>query len=95
MKTIKLIKKVSSFAENKDIAREIRLNNIIPVLENNETITLDFNGIEAATQSFIHALLSDIIRKYGSEVLDKIFFKNCNNNVKAIIQIVVEYMQEV
>jgi len=95
MKTVKLIKKVSSFAENKDIAREIRLNNIIPALENNETVTLDFKGIEAATQSFIHALLSDIIRKYGSEVLDKIFFKNCNNNVKAIIQIVVEYMQEV
>lgn len=95
MKTIKLIKKVSNFAENKDIAREIRLNNIIPALENNETITLDFKGIEATTQSFIHALLSDVIRKYGGEILDKIFFKNCNDNVKTIIQIVVAYMQEI
>lgn len=83
-----------SFAENKDIAKEIRLTKIIPALEKNEEIILDFEGIEGSTQSFIHALISDVIRKYGAEVLDKIFFKNCNENIKKIIGIVVDYMQE-
>ena len=33
MKTIKLIKKTGSFAENKDIARNIRLDILIPAIE--------------------------------------------------------------
>lgn len=94
MKMIKLLPTVGSFAENKDKARDIRLNKIIPALEKDEEIILDFEGIESATQSFIHALISDLIRKYGVEVLDKISFKNCNETIKKIINIVVDYMQE-
>lgn len=91
---IKLFKQVGPFAENKDIAREIRLKKLIPALEKNEKIILDFENIDGATQSFIHALISDLIRKFGSEVLDEIEFKSCNNTVRAIITIVVDYMQE-
>jgi len=42
----------------------------------------------------MHALISDLIRKYGIDVLDKIYFKNCNETVTKIINIVVDYMQE-
>ena len=94
MTEIKLLPKVGIFAENKDIAREMRINRLIPLLEKNESITLDFEGIEGTTQSFIHALISDLIRKFGIEVLDKVFFQNCNQNVQKIIRIVVDYMQE-
>lgn len=94
MKTIILFQLVGNFAENKDVAKEVRLKEIIPALENNFDVTLDFEGIDAVTQSFIHALISDLIRNYGTPVLDKIFFKNCNETVKKIITIVVEYMQE-
>ncbi|MFT4304653.1 MAG: STAS-like domain-containing protein [Candidatus Woesearchaeota archaeon] len=89
---IKIINLTGSFAENKDIAREIRLKKIIPNL--NKKVILNFEKIDGTTQSFIHALISDLIRKHGSEVLDKILFKNCNENIKKIISIVVEYMQE-
>ena len=91
---IKLLPIVGSFAENKDLARDIRLKKIIPALEDKQEITLDFDGINSTTQSFIHALISDLIRKYGIDVLDKIFFKNCNETVTKIINIVVDYMQE-
>jgi len=57
-------------------------------------VVLNFNGIDAATQSFVHALISDLIRKYGDEVLERISFKSCNETVQKIIGIVVEYMQE-
>lgn len=94
MKTIKLLLWAGSFAENKDKAREIRLKEIIPALKKNEDVVLDFLGVEGATQSFIHALISDLIRTYGAEVLDKISFKDCNETIKKIIGIVVDYMQE-
>mgnify|MGYP003395799220 CR=1 FL=1 len=94
MINIKLFERVGSFAENKDLARDIRLKEITPALEKGKRVILDFENIEAATQSFIHALISDLIRKYGHEVLDKIDFKSCNETTQKIIMIVVDYMQE-
>jgi len=91
---ISILNKAGSFAENKDIAREIRLKEIVPALEDNKNIILDFAGVDAANQSFIHALISDLLRKYGVTVLDRIEFKSCNVKVRKIIEIVTEYMQE-
>lgn len=93
MKIIKLLPKTGVFAEDKDIARDIRIKYITPLLEKNEEITLDFKGVESATQSFVHALISELIRSFGSEILDNIYFKNCNKSVQEIINIVVDYMQ--
>ncbi|MCG3205081.1 MAG: hypothetical protein KCHDKBKB_01798 [Elusimicrobia bacterium] len=90
---ISIFDKAGAFAENKDVARHIRLNEIIPALEKNENVVLDFENVDAATQSFIHALISDVLRKHGFEALDRIAFKSCNNTVKQMINIVVEYMQ--
>jgi hypothetical protein len=94
MHNIKLLKLVGSFAENKDVAQSLRKEEIIPTLDKGESVVLDFEGIDAATQSFIHALISDLIRIYGNEVLDKVSFKNCNQTVQKIIGMVVDYMQE-
>lgn len=94
MITIKLQPIVGGFAENKDLAKEIRLTQIVPALDRNEEVVLDFEGIDGTTQSFIHALISDIVRKYGNDVLDKIYFKNCGNTVQKIISIVTDYIQE-
>lgn len=91
---IKLFPIVGEFAENKDLARDIRVGRIIPALSEKQKIILDFAGVNAATQSFAHALISDLIRKRGVDVLDEISFKNCNETVKKIIGIVADYMQE-
>ncbi|MEN7981883.1 MAG: STAS-like domain-containing protein [Nanoarchaeota archaeon] len=90
---IKLLDKVGNFAENKDTAKEIRVSQIIPNLRKNEEVILDFEGVESATQSFIHALISDIIREFGVIILNDLKFKNCNETIKKIINIVCEYMQ--
>ena len=94
MKTITIFEKAGSFAENKDTARELRLNEILPALASDEEVVLDFVGVDAATQSFIHALISDVLRKHGSQVLDRISFKSCNETINKIITIVIDYMQE-
>ena len=94
MTEIRLVERVGSFAEDKDAAREIRLSQIVPCLDRGEELALDFEGVESATQSFIHALISDLIRRYGNDVLDRIYFKNCSGTVQKIISIVVDYTQE-
>ena len=88
MKTIKLLKLVGSFAENKDVAKEIK-KEIISNIGNG--VVLDFEGVDSATQSFVHAMISDIIRDGN---LDKLSFKNCSETVKKIIILVTDYMQE-
>ncbi|MFN0117413.1 MAG: STAS-like domain-containing protein [Elusimicrobiota bacterium] len=91
---ISIFDKAGAFAENKDVARNIRLNDIVPALNKNEDVVLDFDKVDTATQSFIHALISDIFRNYGFEVLERISFKSCSQTVKQIINLVVDYMQE-
>ena len=91
---IKMFKYIGDYGENKDIARKIRLETILPCLEKEEDIIIDFKNVTGATQSFIHALLADPIRKYPEIVFNKITFKNCSDNVKVVVEIVEEYMQE-
>ena len=93
MMEIKLHSRVGDFAENKDIAKEIRVKEIMPNIKNKTDVVLDFEEIDSATQSFIHALISDVIREFGVEALDNLKFKNCNDTIKKIVNIVCEYMQ--
>ena len=94
MTQINIFDKAGVFAENKDIARNIRETDLMPSLERNEAITLNFSHVDSATQSFIHALISDALRKYGNDVLGKITFHKCNDTIRQLVGIVVDYMQE-
>ena len=94
MTTVSVVKAAGPFAENKDVARNLRRKQVSPALAAGETVTIDFEGVELATQSFIHALISDVIRTMGAPVVDSIVFKNCNEAIKGLIEIVVEYSQE-
>ena len=94
MLRIPLSRHTGSFAENKDVARDIRVKKIIPALKKGQKVVLDFENIDSVTQSFIHALISDVLRKHGIDILDQISFKSCNETVKKIITIVIDYMQE-
>ncbi len=97
MREINIFKRIGNkdFAENKDIGQEIRLKEVMPELEKSKEVILNFENIDRASQSFIHSLISDPIRKYGADkALDLIVFKSCNNTVKTMINIVLDYMQD-
>lgn len=94
MKTVLIKQEAGIFAENKDIASAIREKVVLPTLRDNQEITIDFQDVEGATQSFIHAMISQAIREFGPEVLDHIIFKNCNDSIRGIVEIVADYMQE-
>lgn len=50
-------------------------------------VMLDFSGIEA-TQSFIDGLVGVLILQHGPDVLERLVFKSCSDDVKAILQFV-------
>jgi len=91
---ISIQKEVGQFAENKDIARTLRTKIIIPSLSKGKPVEIDFLGVEGVTQSFIHALIAEPIRKFRDEALEKLAYKHCTDNVKEIIKAVYEYLQE-
>lgn len=82
------------FAEDKDAAAEVRRNRIVPALNQGERVVLDFSGVSLATQSFIHALVSDVLRTHGAKVLSSIEFKGCSSGIRGIIETVVQYSLE-
>ncbi len=93
MKEIRLFERVGVFAQNKDIGVAIRTEEILPELDKGGNVVLNFEGVETATQSFIHSLISEALRKH-SDALDRMTFKSCNEIIKKLIGIVVEYMQD-
>jgi len=81
----------NGFAEDKDEARVLRIEKLLPALERGEGILLDFSKVNYATQSYIHALVGEALQKFGDQVLDKLEFKNCSASVRSVIELVVDY----
>ena len=90
MITVDIKKEAGAFAENKDVAARLRDDSVLPTLRRAEETTIDFTGVEGATQSFVHALISEALREFGPDVLDHIVFKGCNETVRQIITIVID-----
>jgi hypothetical protein len=88
---IQLHSGVAGFAEDKDEARKLRLESLLPALERGEKVVLDFAKVRYATQSFIHALLGEALQKYGEELLDRVEFKSCSPQLQSVIELVVDY----
>jgi len=80
-----------STAEDKDVARDIRRNVILPTMAGSQRIRLDFTGIKRATQSFVDACISEAIRKYGRDAVKRIELHGCAASVRSVIETVVSY----
>ena len=83
-----------SFAENKEVAKKLRIQTIMPALLTENEVVFDFDGVSGATKSFIHALISEPIREFRDVAYENLYYENANDNVREIISIVYRYMQE-
>lgn len=92
--TVRVAPDAGSFAENKDVARDLRVGQLEPALQRGEPVVVDFDGVSLTTQSFVHALLSEPLRSKGPNILDRITFRNCTPAVQRLIELVCEYTQE-
>jgi len=81
----------TALAENKDEAAEIREQDILPVLADGKRIAIDFSEIETVTQSYVHALIAEAIRRHGTHAFELLVFKNCGEGVRHIVRTVFEY----
>lgn len=92
MKTkIELQASSSGFAEDKEDAKAIRIERILPALGKGDTVVLDFRNVEYATQSYIHALIGEPLRRFKDEALARLEFKNCSPQLKSLVELVVDY----
>jgi hypothetical protein len=78
-------------AEDKDVARKIGSHVVLRAMAASQRIHFDFTGIGLATQSFVHACLSEAIRKYGRVGLKRMTFHGCAPAVRSVINTVVSY----
>jgi hypothetical protein len=85
---------VGDFGEDKDAAAQLRDTKIKPRVGAKKSIILDFAGVTLVTQSFIHALISDVLRTNGEDALGFMEFRNCVEVVRGIISTVVQYSLE-
>lgn len=91
---INLRQEAGDFGENKDVARRLRIKEIMPALYDGEEIILDFGGMTGVTQSFVHALIVAPMREFENTFFEKVQFKNCSPTIRQVVKIVSEYTQE-
>lgn len=78
-------------AQDKDWARAQRVDSLMPSMQSGLEVCIDFSEVQIATQSFIHALLSEPTRIYGEEGLGRLEFRSCSEQVRVTIETVVTY----
>jgi hypothetical protein len=65
-RTIRIADYIGRFAGDPDVAHELRDNVLAPAMRAGEPVIVDFAGVELSTESFIRALVSDLIRSTDS-----------------------------
>ena len=79
------------FAEDKDLAKRLRIEQILPALEAGTEVVLDFSAVHFATQSYVHALIGEALKRFGESALDLLEFRHCSPSVRSVIELVVDY----
>lgn len=88
---IRIADLTGNFAENKDKARDLREEKVMPAISSGTSVILDFDEVDSTTQSFVHALISKVLQDKRENALDLIEFKNCNGPVRSLVSTVVNY----
>jgi hypothetical protein len=81
----------TSIAEEKEVARFWREELILPALRRDEEVELDFERTQVVTQSFIHALLAEVICRFEERALELLEFRRCSSDVRQVIETVIDY----
>ena len=81
----------TAIAEEKEVARFLREELIKPALRRDEEVELDFVRAQVVTQSFIHALLAEVICRFEEKALDLLVFAHCSDEAAQVIRTVIDY----
>lgn len=82
-----LSEKARVFHGSRATGQQLRFE-IEEALNANDRVTLDFAGVGVVTQSYIDEAIGVLILQFGPGVLQRLSFKNCNEDVKAVLNYV-------
>jgi len=88
---VKIQARNRGFAEDKDAAKKLRTEIIMPALREDKPVIINFHGVTSSTQSFVHALLGEPLQKFGESVLNRLEFRSCAPQVRSLVELVVDY----
>ncbi len=74
-------------------ARELR-EEVEQLLAQVDEVVLDFTGMKSATQSFIDELVGVLVLQHGPDVIQRLVFKGCAEDIKEILSFVVSGRSE-
>lgn len=74
---------------------EIIREKMKPILDDCESITLDFMGIEGITQSFADEIVGIFVRAFGIDYIkDFLRLNNANDSIKQTLNFVISYSKK-
>lgn len=84
----------ANLAEDKGKADSLRKEHIGPHLKMGIPLQLDFGGVQIATQSFVHALIAEPLRRFGPERFKGlVHFVRVSSQVRQVLRIVVQHVR--
>jgi len=84
---------VLQIAQNKLAAAEMRDQQILPALGLPGEVCIDFRDVRLTTQSYVHALVAEPLRRLGVEgVKKRVRFTGARDQVKQVLKIVLSYV---
>ncbi|SRR5712692_424069 len=78
----------TNFIGTRYVARELR-QELEKLLARSQEVVLDFSGMVSATQSFIDELVGVLILDQGPDTVNRLIFKGCSDDIKALLHFVV------
>lgn len=78
-----------SFCGDGDKASLILNTQIDPIIDRDDEVVLDFEGVRNLNSSFTNALIANLVIRNSPDVLEKVYFKNCNKKVKTFVEMAV------
>lgn len=85
-----VIVSVKVFEEDVEQAAKIRDDELLPSMKAGTMVVLDFEGVQFATQSFVHALMYKVIRD-GQNIGSTLSIANCSKSTREAVMAVAAY----
>lgn len=82
---------VSHLAEDKDAARRVRDELLMPEVRARRPVCIDLREPKVATHTFIHALLYEVIGEAGREAMRLIHVHARERQIKDVVRLVAQY----
>jgi anti-sigma regulatory factor (Ser/Thr protein kinase) len=79
-----------SYAEDKELAKKIRDKYILPAINEDKMLTLDFEGVVLATHSLLNAMLATPITRLGLSAYKKIKVINAVPEIREMIDFIFD-----